>query len=64
MTSRTAGKLSTLWKGRKLSMKGETRRRARMVLRGPTRSMVAEEAAAARTSNKRGLLEATTRKRG
>ena len=39
-------------------MKGEIRRRARMVLRGPARSMVAEEAAAPRTRNKRGLLEA------
>ena len=61
MTSRTADKLSCLQRSRKLNMKGRTRRRVRMVLRGPTRSMAAKEVAAAKIINKRGLLGAATR---
>ena len=63
MTSRTADRLSCLLKSRKLNMKGGTRRRVRMVLRGPTRSVVAKEVAAAKIINKRGPLRATTRRK-
>ena len=63
MTSRTAGRLSCLQKNRKLNMKGGTRRRVRMVLRGPARSLVAKGVTAAKIINKRGPLGAATRSR-
>jgi hypothetical protein len=65
MISKTAGKLNSLSRSKKLSMKGEIRRRPKMVLRGLARNAMAEEVAATRPSNKRrGPLEAATRKRG
>ena len=50
-------------KSKKLNMKGGTRRRVRMVLRGPARSVAAKEVTAAKITNKRGPLGAGTRKR-
>ena len=52
-----------LMEKRGLSMKDETKRRDKMVLRDLVRSAVAEKVATAKTSNKKGLLEAATRKR-
>jgi hypothetical protein len=65
MISRIAGKLSSLSRGTRLSMKGEIRRGPRMVLKDLARNAVAKEVTAARPSNRRrGPLEAATRKRG
>jgi hypothetical protein len=65
MISKSADKSSTLSRSRKLSMKSATRRRVKMVLEGPARSvMVAEEATAARpSSRRRNRLGAVTRKK-
>ena len=60
MTSTTADKLSCSQRSRKLNMKGETRRRVGMALRGPARSVAAKEVAAARIIDKKGPLGAAT----
>jgi hypothetical protein len=61
--SRIAGKLNNLSRSKELSMKSETRRRPKTVLRDPARSAGAEGVAAARPSNKKkGPLEAATKK--
>jgi hypothetical protein len=65
MTFKTAGKLSSLSKSRKLNTKGEIKREPKTVQKGPARNMVAEEAVAARPSSRRiGLLGAEIGKRG
>ena len=44
-------------------MRDETRRRAKVALKDPARSVAAEEDTATRKSNKRGMPEAATRER-
>ena len=61
MTSRTADRLSCLQKSRRLNMKGGTRRRVRMVLRGPARSVAARRAVAAKINSRRGPPGAVTK---